>query len=135
MMTLAEKIVDKLMFISGMNAQGTTLSPGLGDLLAGSYNRHEAIELVESVIREDARQNSTEFTYSFSGRKNSFGEYVVKCYKVGKHYPDGDYHTDDVDDACKTLALLQKSASKPEVFNDRGFTGKIVDPGPVVIKD
>ena len=54
------------------------------------------------------------FTYSFSGSRNQFGEFVVRCYKNGKRYPDGDYHTNDIIDANKTLSYLnrQSNASK-----------------------
>lgn len=43
-------------------------------------------------------------------RKNEFGEYVIMCWKEGKRYTDGDYYTDDADDALGTLKHLREWA-------------------------
>lgn len=48
-------------------------------------------------------------TFTFNGRKNEWGEYVVKAYKDGKRYPDADYFTDDKTDALETLKALRVS--------------------------
>jgi len=46
-------------------------------------------------------------TYTFNGRKNAWGEYVVRCYKDGKRYDAGDYFTDDKQDAVDTKKHLE----------------------------
>ena len=48
------------------------------------------------------------FTYTFNGRKNQWGEFVLRCYQDGKRYPDGDYFTDDKSDAQQTFDTLSK---------------------------
>ncbi len=47
------------------------------------------------------------YSYTFNGRKNEYGEYVIRCYKDGKRYADGDYHTNDKNDALQTLEIMR----------------------------
>jgi hypothetical protein len=47
-------------------------------------------------------------TFKLSKTKNDFGEYVIKCYRDGKRYPDGDYFTDDWADAQGTLKHMRE---------------------------
>lgn len=47
------------------------------------------------------------FSYTFSGKRNSFREFVLICRKNGKLFPEGHYHTDDKGDALATLHHLQ----------------------------
>ena len=54
-------------------------------------------------------ETATEFTYTFNGRKNEWNEYVVRCYKHGKRYSDGDYHTDDKTDAQQTFNHMKSN--------------------------
>lgn len=56
---LATKIVDALMFISGINKPGNQLIPALNDQQAGPYNHREAVELVESTIRRNFVEHLT----------------------------------------------------------------------------
>lgn len=53
------------------------------------------------------------YRFTFNGRKNEYGEYVIKAWCNGKRYEDGDYYTDDYDDAVDTMNLLRK-----EYYND-----------------
>jgi uncharacterized protein (DUF2141 family) len=53
-----------------------------------------------------------EFTYTFNGRKNASGDYIVRCYFNGKRYPDGDYYTDDKQDAEVTKKALEHRAKE-----------------------
>ena len=62
------------------------------------------------------RLNPAEFAYTFNGRKNQWNEYVVRCYKWGKRYPDGDYFADDKQDAQQTFDHLNKVAA-PQFIN------------------
>jgi hypothetical protein len=52
------------------------------------------------------------YTYTFNGRKDSSGDYIVRCYKDGKRYPDGDYFTPDKDDAIATKTELERRANE-----------------------
>ena len=49
------------------------------------------------------------FEYRLNTRKNQFGEYVIRCFLDGKRYPDGDYFTDDKQDATDTLNALNQT--------------------------
>lgn len=51
-------------------------------------------------------------TFKFNGRKNEYGEYVVKCWDNGERYPEGDYLTNDKNDAEGTCRLLNKANSE-----------------------
>lgn len=53
------------------------------------------------------------FTYTFNGRKNSYGEYVVRCYRDGKLHENGHYFTDDKADALSTMIELIKRQLAP----------------------
>lgn len=50
---------------------------------------------------------TTEFTYTFNGRKNSYGEFVVRCYRFGKRYEAGDYFASDKSDAEETKKRME----------------------------
>ena len=47
-----------------------------------------------------------EYTLKLNKRKNDYGEYRITCYKNGKRYSDGDYFTDDWEDAVGTLRTI-----------------------------
>jgi hypothetical protein len=47
-------------------------------------------------------------TFKLSKKKNEFDEYVVKCYRNGKRYPNGDYFATDWDDAQGTLKHMRE---------------------------
>lgn len=51
--------------------------------------------------------------FSLSKKRNELGEFVVKCYRNGKRYPDGDYYTNDYQDAKQTMDALKQTA-KPD---------------------
>ena len=59
-MQLAEKIADRLMFITGINRMGTLLTPSIpsntvvfGDeIKGGSYCREEVVREIESILRD-----------------------------------------------------------------------------------
>lgn len=53
--------------------------------------------------------------YKLEKRRNEYNEYVVRCFKNGERYKEGDYHTEDWDDAHKTQTFLQKQ-NKMAVF-------------------
>jgi hypothetical protein len=45
-------------------------------------------------------------------RRNEWGEYVVRAYdRDGRRYPDGDYFTDDWEDAVNTAEAMRKVQS------------------------
>lgn len=44
--------------------------------------------------------------FTLNRRRNEYGEFVIRCHQNGERYPDGDYHTDDWDDAVKTLEAM-----------------------------
>jgi len=46
-------------------------------------------------------------TFTFSGRKNAFGEFVLRCYQDGVRHEKGDYFTNDKADALATLQAEQ----------------------------
>lgn len=48
------------------------------------------------------------FTFKLTERRNSYGEFVVKCFRDGNRHPKGDYHTDDLEDARHTLKAMQE---------------------------
>ena len=50
------------------------------------------------------------YTFTFSGKRNQFGEYVVKCYKGGKRFPNSDYFTNDKDDAINTKKEMEEQS-------------------------
>jgi hypothetical protein len=50
--------------------------------------------------------------YSLRKTKDSAGDYIVRCWVDGIHYPDGDYYTDDWDDAVQTKAAMELESSK-----------------------
>jgi hypothetical protein len=53
-------------------------------------------------------------------RRNEWGEYVVRAYdRDGRRYPDGDYFTDDWEDAVNTAETM-KGSSKVTESTDRG---------------
>lgn len=54
------------------------------------------------------------FDFRLSPRKNEFGEYVIKCYKNSTRYEEGDYFTNDWDDAQNTLLAMQIQQEKIE---------------------
>jgi hypothetical protein len=44
--------------------------------------------------------------------RNEFGEFVCKAYLAdGSRYPDGDYHTDCIDDAEATAVAVRSNNS------------------------
>lgn len=45
--------------------------------------------------------------FTLQKRRNEFGEYHVKCYVGGQRYPDGDYFTEDWNDAVATKKALE----------------------------
>lgn len=51
--------------------------------------------------------NPAKYSFTFNGRKNEYGEYVVKCYRNGKRHSEGDYFTDDKQDAIDTKRHLE----------------------------
>jgi hypothetical protein len=50
--------------------------------------------------------------YQFNLIRKFDSEYIIRCRKNGVRHPDGDYFTDDRDDAIATLRHLQKWASQ-----------------------
>ena len=48
------------------------------------------------------------FTYRLEKTKNAHGEYVIRCYLDGNKYPNGNYYTDDWNDAKQTYEKLKK---------------------------
>jgi hypothetical protein len=55
-------------------------------------------------------------TYTFNGRRNEYGEFVIRCYKEGKRYEAGDYHTNDKADATRTLELMRNPEPVPQDY-------------------
>lgn len=50
---LAERLADKLLFITGVNKPGTLVFPALSEFeLAGAYNRSELVDLFLTEIRK-----------------------------------------------------------------------------------
>ena len=49
------------------------------------------------------------FTYALGTRKTPHGEYIIRCFRDDKRYPDGDYYTTDKNDAVDSLVLLEKA--------------------------
>lgn len=68
------------------------------------------------ITQATAGQNPSDFAYTFNGRRNMFNEFVIRCYKWGKRYPEGDYFTDDKTDAQQTFDSLPKS-NQPRFIN------------------
>ncbi len=50
----------------------------------------------------------SKYEWTFNGRRNSYGEFVLRCYADGFRYPMGDYHTEDKTDALLTLGDMRK---------------------------
>ena len=48
------------------------------------------------------------YRFTFNGRKNEYGEYVIKAWCNDKRYEEADYYTNDYDDAVGTMNLLRK---------------------------
>lgn len=48
------------------------------------------------------------FTYKFGTITNEYDEYVIRCFKNGMRYPEGDYFTDDKKDAEDTFKFLNE---------------------------
>ena len=45
-------------------------------------------------------------SFKLTHRKNLYGDFVIRCYRDGVRYPEGDYYTNDWKDACDTLAVM-----------------------------
>ena len=54
------------------------------------------------------KARKSDFTYKLQSRKNEHGEYLIKCYRRGCRYEDGDYFTDSKQDAIETLHACQQ---------------------------
>ena len=65
-----------------------------------------------NATRNNERKGTAMLTYTFNGRKNAFGEYVIRCEKNGVRHPEGEYHTNDKKDAMETLARLKANAEE-----------------------
>lgn len=52
-------------------------------------------------------------TFKLVTKKNEFGEYVIKCFRDGQRFPDGDYHTNDLQDARYTLKIMRQDEINP----------------------
>lgn len=74
----------------------------------------KALALACDAIQQNVKMDSVApTTYRFNGRKDASGDYIVRCYKGNQHWPAGDYHTDDKQDALDTMADLRKRANQP----------------------
>lgn len=56
--------------------------------------------------------------FTLQKRRNEFGEYQIKSYVNGQRHPDGDYFTEDWDDALGTKTALDLSCFS---FKAKGF--------------
>jgi hypothetical protein len=54
------------------------------------------------------------YRYKWNKRKNTYGEYVIRCYRDGKRFPDGDYHTDDRRDAEVSFEMMKNGVGQLE---------------------
>lgn len=51
------------------------------------------------------------FTFTFSGKRDIWGDYIIRAYLNGRRYREADYHTNNLHDALQTLAEMRGRAN------------------------
>lgn len=78
------------------------------DLSEAENDIDEILRKEREIMRKDSKMKDSQYSFKLAKTKNEYDEYVIKCYKDGRRYTDGDYYTDDFEDAVNTLKAMAK---------------------------